>query len=85
MTDSSDSPANPEAGPGTIPIEHSKELRRLAHDLSNALEVIVQTSYLVGMIELDENGRQWTNMLDSGVRQAVALNRDLRDYLRKHS
>jgi hypothetical protein len=73
------------SGSPSIPLELSTELRRLAHDLSNALEVIVQTSYLVGTLELDENGRQWANMLDAGVRQAVALNRELREYLRKNS
>ena len=85
MTDASNSPVNPPMGEAPIPTEQSKELRRLAHDLSNALEVIVQTSYLVGTLELDENGQQWTKMLDSGVRQAVALNRELREYLRENS
>jgi len=29
-----------------IPVELAKELRQLAHDLSNALETIVQATYL---------------------------------------
>jgi hypothetical protein len=32
-----------------IPPELSKELRKLAHDLSNALETIVQATYLGGV------------------------------------
>ncbi len=68
-----------------IPPEQSQEIRRLAHDLSNALEVIVQTSYLIGTLDLGENGKQWVGMLDSGVRQAVTLNRELREYIRKFS
>ncbi len=71
--------------PASIPPERSQEIRRLAHDLSNALEVIVQTSYLIGTLDLGENGKQWVGMLDSGVRQAVKLNRELREYIRKYS
>ncbi len=67
-----------------IPAEHAQEIRRLAHDLSNALEVILQTSYLLGTLSLDANGRQWQGMLDQGVQQATAVNRQLREYLRQH-
>ena len=35
-----------------IPEELALEIRKLAHELSNALEVIVQTSYLLGTVEL---------------------------------
>ena len=31
----------------TIPAEQAKEIRRLSHDLSNALEIIVQANYLL--------------------------------------
>jgi hypothetical protein len=53
--------------------------------LSNALEVILQTSYLLGTVELDENARQWRQMLDQGVQQATSLNRELREYVRANS
>jgi hypothetical protein len=77
---------NPQPSPiPAIPQEQSQEIRRLAHDLSNALEIIVQTSYLISTLELDENGTQWAKMLDSGVRQAVTLNRELREYVRRNS
>jgi signal transduction histidine kinase len=69
----------------TIPAEPSRQLRKLSHDLSNALEVILQTSFLLGTVELDENARQWRQMLDKGVQQATDINRDLREYLRAHS
>ncbi len=69
----------------TIPAEQAERIRRLCHDLSNALEIVVQTSYLLGMLELDENGRQWRTMLDQGVQQASQINRELRDYVRAHS
>lgn len=65
-----------------IPPEQAQEIRRLAHDLSNALEVVIQTSFLLGTVELDENARQWHAMLDKGVQQATEINRKLREQLR---
>jgi hypothetical protein len=73
------------AGTPFIPIEHAQEIRRLSHDLSNALEIILQTSYLLSTVELDENGRKWRSMLDAGVQKATTINRDLRDFVRTHS
>lgn len=71
--------------PQMIPSSQALELRRLSHDLSNALEVILQTSYLLGMANLDENARKWQQMLDEGVKQATSINREMRDYLHSHS
>jgi hypothetical protein len=68
-----------------IPEQVALEVRRLAHDLSNALEIIVQTSYLLGRVELKEPASSWLRMLDSGVNKALELNVELRDYLKKHS
>lgn len=68
-----------------IPLEHAKEIRRLSHDLSNALEIILQTSYLLGMVEMDENGSKWHSILDSGVQKATEINRELRDFVRANS
>lgn len=68
-----------------IPADAAQHLRRLSHDLSNALEVILQTSYLLGTVELNENARQWHQMLDQGVQQATGLNLELRNFLRAHS
>jgi hypothetical protein len=73
------------AGVNAIPIEHAEKIRHYAHDLSNALEIIVQTSYLLGMAELDANSRQWLAMLDQGVQQAAGINRELREYIRSNS
>ncbi|MFY9935303.1 MAG: hypothetical protein WAK33_00415 [Silvibacterium sp.] len=72
-------------GTPPIPLEHAQELRRLSHDLSNALEIILQTSYLLSTVDLDENARKWRAMLDSGVQKATSINRDLRDFVRTHS
>jgi hypothetical protein len=69
----------------TIPREQAAELRRLAHDLSNALEIIVQANYLLGTAQMDDSAKQWTKLLDQGVQQAANINRDLREYVRSNS
>ena len=68
-----------------IPEEVALEVRRIAHDLSNALEIIVQTSYLLGRVELKEPASSWLRMLESGVNKALELNLELRDYVKKHT
>ena len=61
------------------------EVRRLAHDLSNALEIIVQTSYLLSTVGLEQPASDWLGMLDSGVQKALTINQDLRTYLKLHA
>ena len=68
-----------------IPEEAAIEIRRLAHDLSNSLEIIVQTSYLLSMAELKEPASSWLRMLDSGVQKALDLNLELREYVKKNT
>lgn len=68
-----------------IPEEVAIEIRRLAHDLSNSLEIIVQTSYLLSMAELKEPASSWLRMLDSGVQKALDLNLELREYVKKNT
>ena len=72
-----------EAGP--IPGVHAAEIRRLVHDLSNALEIIVQTQYLLRMGQADETTLQWLAMMDNGVRQATEVSRNLRTYVSEHT
>jgi hypothetical protein len=69
----------------SIPEDLAVEMRRLAHDLSNALEIVVQTSYLLGTVELKEPASDWLQMLDSGVRKALELNLALRTYIKEHT
>jgi hypothetical protein len=73
------------AEPRPIPEEQAKEIRRLSHDLSNALEVVLQTSFLLGTVPLDEDAKKWRQMLDNGVAQAAEINRKLREYVRCNS
>ena len=69
----------------TIPETLALPMRRLAHDLSNALEIVVQTSYLLGMADLQEPAAEWLRMLDGGITKALEINNALRSYLRDHS
>jgi len=73
------------SGDDKIPEELAVEIRRLAHDLSNALEIIVQTSYLLGTVELKDPAKEWLAMLDSGVHKALELNVALRTYVKEHT
>jgi hypothetical protein len=68
-----------------IPEELALEVRRLAHELSNALEIIVQTSYLLSMAELKEPASDWLRMLDSGVHKALDTNLKLREYIKANT
>ena len=65
----------------------AEHLRRLSHDLSNALEVILQTNYRLGMQVSagNEDNAKWREMLDRGVMQATLINRQMRDFIRDHS
>jgi hypothetical protein len=68
-----------------IPEELALDIRRMAHDLSNALEIIVQTSYLLSMAELKGPATDWLRMLESGVNKALELNLELRSYIKQHT
>jgi len=68
-----------------IPAELAKELRKLAHDLSNALETIVQATYLISQAGPPENSRRWVEMIDEASREAVSINQRLRQVLRQKS
>ncbi len=65
----------------SIPTEQAREIRRLSHDLSNALEIIVQANYLLNAMSHDESAKQWIDLLDNGVLQAADINRSLREYI----
>lgn len=64
-----------------IPAELAKELGALAHDLSNALETIVQATYMISQSGPPENSRRWVEMIDEASQQAVKINLKLRQAL----
>jgi DNA-binding MarR family transcriptional regulator len=68
-----------------IPAELAKELRILAHDLSNALETIVQATYLISQAGPPENTRRWVELIDQASKDAVSINQKLRQLLRSQS
>jgi hypothetical protein len=68
-----------------IPAELVRELRTLAHDLSNALETIVQATYLISQSGPPEGSRRWVEMIDQASQDAVRINNRLRELMRAHS
>jgi len=68
-----------------IPADLVRELRALAHDLSNDLETIVQAIYLIRQAGPPEDSRRWVEMIDQASQEAVKLNNTLRALLREHS
>lgn len=63
----------------------AKEIRRMTHDMNNALEILVQASYLVNTTALSDQAREWMKLLDLGIQQATGLNRELREFVRMRS
>ncbi|HEY4931153.1 MAG TPA: hypothetical protein VII23_06250 [Terriglobales bacterium] len=57
-------------------------LRILAHDLSNAIETVMQASYLMAQSELDDNNQKWLQMIDTAAQEAAGINRTIREILR---
>ena len=70
--------------PGMTP-EVNKQLRTLAHDLSNSIETIMQASYLLQQSKLDDVSKRWADMIDTAVRDCARINREIREILRAHA
>jgi len=68
-----------------IPPEISTRLRTLAHDLSNAIETVMQAGYLLGQAKLDDENKKWVGLIDNASREAARINREIRDILRTNS
>lgn len=62
-----------------------KQLRALAHDLSNSLEAILQASYLLTQSKLEDSTRRWVELIDLSSQQAAKINREIRKHLRSLS
>lgn len=65
-----------------IPAEINTRLRALAHDLSNSLETIMQASYLLAQMKLDQDTKKWADLIDQASRDAARINREIREILR---
>jgi len=68
-----------------FPGETVAKLRSLAHDLSNAIETVMQASYLLAQAKLDENNTKWAQMIDQAAQEAARINREIREILRSPS
>jgi len=68
-----------------IPPDVSTKLRSLAHDLSNAIETVMQAGYLLGQAKLDGDSKKWVSLIDTASRDAARINREIRDILRANS
>lgn len=65
--------------------EVAQHLRRLAHDLSNSLETILQASYLLNQANLEPNLKKWVQMIEAASQDATRINREIREILRSQS
>ena len=65
--------------------ELNTKLRSLAHDLSNAIETVMQASYLLAHAKLDDTNKNWLELIDNAARDAARINREIRDLLRSQS
>jgi signal transduction histidine kinase len=75
----------PQTGSALMPPEINTKLRALAHDLSNSIETIMQASYLLAQVSLDDNGRKWLELIDNATRDAARINREIREILRSQT
>ena len=65
--------------------EVNKQLRSLAHDLSNSIETVMQATYLLAQSQLDDTSKKWAELIDTAIRDAARINRELRDILRSQT
>jgi signal transduction histidine kinase len=86
MAQAKPQPSDPpkDSQPG-MSAEVNKQLRTLAHDLSNSIETIMQASYLLQQSQLDDVSKRWADMIDNAVRESARINRDIREVLRAHA
>ena len=72
-------------GLAKMPLTANKQLRSLAHDLSNSLETIMQASYLLAQADLKEADKKWLEMVENASRDAARISREMREILRAQS
>ena len=74
-----------EDDPKKLPDETVTTLRKLAHDLSNAIENVMQASYLLGQAKLGDQNAKWLALINTAAQDAARINRQIRDILRSNS
>ena len=78
-------PGQTGTGSALMSSETNTKLRALAHDLSNAIETIMQASYLLAQTQLDDNAKKWLELIDNATRDSARINREIREILRSQS
>ncbi len=78
-------PQSATTGASKMSPEVNAELRRLAHDLSNSIETVMQASYLLAQAKLDDTNKKWVELIDNAARDAARINRELREILRSQA
>jgi hypothetical protein len=68
-----------------LPENTVSTLRTLAHELSNAIENVMQASYLLGQSKLDEQNSKWLALINSAAEEAARINREIREILRSRT
>jgi K+-sensing histidine kinase KdpD len=68
-----------------LPSETIAKLRSLSHDLSNYIETIMQASYLLAQVQLDDGSKKWLELIDKASQDAARINREIREILRTQS
>jgi hypothetical protein len=68
-----------------LPADVVQQLRTLSHDLSNAIETVMQASYLLGQANLDATNKKWVELIDNAVKDSARINREIREILRAQS
>lgn len=74
-----------EDDPKKLSDETVTTLRKLAHDLSNAIENVMQASYLLGQAKLGDQNAKWLVLINTAAQDAARINRQIRDILRSNS
>ena len=68
-----------------LPEDTVSTLRTLAHQLSNAIENVMQAAYLLGQSKLDGQDSRWVALINSAAEEAARINREIREILRSRS
>ena len=68
-----------------LPPDSLKQLRSLSHQMSNALEVILQAHYLLQQSQLSPEDEKWVSMIGKATSEATVVNGQIRDIVRSLS
>ncbi len=69
--------------PTSPTLGENAKIRSTLHDMNNALEIIIQATYLIGTLDIGPDGKEWLKLLEQGVDQVTRLNLNLRGLIHK--